>query len=163
MALERQIIDTETGEIKSRGQLGENNNFVMLFRNQISSIVDIQKEDPKAGALFLFFLEHMDRDNALIVSIETMAELMEWSIATINRKIKVLKDKQFITSQRTGNSSIYFINANIAWTTYANKKEYAKFKANVLISKSEQQYKVTSSRFKQLDLLTPATETEGES
>lgn len=151
--LERQIVDTSTGEIKSRGQLGENNNFVMLFRNQISYIVEVQKEDPKAGVLFMFFLEHMDRENALIVSTETIAEILGWGVATVYRKIKVLKEKNFIQSKRTGNSSIYFINANIAWTTYANKKEYAKFKASVLISKSEQQYKVTSSKFKQLDLL----------
>ena len=74
--LERQIVDKRTGEIKSRGSLGENNNFVMLFRNEISSIVTIQKEDAKAGALFLFFLEHMDRDNALIVSQECMSEIL---------------------------------------------------------------------------------------
>lgn len=160
MALERRVVDTITGEIKSRGTLGENNNFIMLFRNQISSIVEIQKTDPKAGALFLFFLEHMDRENALIVSIETIAELMDWSIATVNRKIKFLKEKKFIQTKRTGNSSVYFINANIAWTTYANKKEYAKFKASVLVSKSEQQYKVASSRFKKIDLKTMKPEGE---
>ena len=68
MALERQIIDTETGEVKSRGSLGENSNFVMLFRNQMSALVELQKSEPKAGALFMFFMEHMDRENALIVS-----------------------------------------------------------------------------------------------
>lgn len=153
MALERQIVDLSTGEIKSRGALGENNNFVMLFRNEISSIVSIQKEDPKAGALFMFFLEHMDRENALIVSVETISELLEWSEPTIYRKIKVLKEKNLISTKRTGNSSIYFVNANVAWTTYANKKEYAKFKTNVLISKKEQAYRVKATKFKKLDLI----------
>lgn len=153
MGLERQIVDADTGEIKSRGILGENSNFVMLFKNQISSIVNLQKDDAKAGALFMFFLQHMDRENALIVSMETMGELLGWSIATIKRKIQVLKEKNFIESQRTGNSSIYFVNANLAWTTYGNKKEYAQFKANVLISKSEQEFRVKTNRFKQLDLI----------
>lgn len=153
MALERQIVDRDTGEIKSRGSLGENQNFVMLFRNEIGSIVTIQKEDAKAGALFLFFLEHMDRDNALIVSQECMSEILGWSIPTIKRKIQVLKEKNFISTKRTGNSSIYFINANVAWSTYGNKKEYAHFKANVIISKSEQDYRIKASKFKQLDLL----------
>lgn len=153
MSLERQIVDNETGEVKSRSSLGENSNFVMLFRNQISSITNLQKEDPRAAGLFMFFIEHMDRDNALIVSIETISELMTWSRPTVCRKIKFLKDKNFLTSLRTGNSNIYFINANIAWTTYANKKEYAKFKANVLISKSEQEYRIKASKFKQLNLL----------
>lgn len=153
MSLERQVIDTATGEVKSRGYLGENQNFVMLFRNEISSIVNLQKEDAKAGVLFMFLLEHMDRENALIVSIETISELLEWSRPTVCRKIKFLKEKNFITTARTGNSSIYFVNANIAWSTYGNKKEYAKFKASVLISKSEQEYRIKSTKFKQLDLL----------
>ena len=153
MALERQIVDTSTGEVRSRGSLGENSNFVMLFRNEISSIVNLQKEDAKAGVLFMFFIEHMDRENALIVSIETISELLEWSRPTVCRKIKILKEKNFITTARTGNSSIYFVNANIAWSTYGNKKEYAKFKASVLISKSEQEYRIKSTKFKQIDLL----------
>lgn len=153
MALQRQIIDSETGEVKSWGALGDNNNFVMLFRNEMSSLVNLQKTDAKAGALLMFLMQHMDRENALIVSIETMSEMLEWSTATIYRKLKVLRDNNFLTSQRTGNSSIYFINANVAWTTYGNKKQYAKFKANVLISKSEQEYRLKSSKFKQLDLL----------
>ena len=33
------------------------------------------------------------------------------------------------------------------------KREYAQFKANVFVSKSEQEYKIKSSKFKQLDLL----------
>lgn len=160
MALERQIVDMETGEVKSRGSLGENQNFVMLFRNEIGSIVNIQKEDAKAGALFLFFLEHMDTNNALIVSQECMSEILGWSIPTIKRKIQVLKSKNFISTKRTGNSSIYFINANVAWSTYGNKKEYAQFKASVLISKSEQEYRIKANKFKQLDLLKGEQENE---
>jgi len=158
MTLARQIIDTETGEVKSYGIIEGNANFVMLFKSEISSIVQIQKDDPKAGALFMMLLEHMDKDNALIVSLDTLAELMEWGKATVSRKVKYLKDKNFITTQRTGNSSIYFVNANIAWTTYANKKDYAKFKASVLISKAEQQHRLKSSRFKQLDLIEDSTD-----
>lgn len=152
MGLERQIVDSATGEVKSRGQLGENSNFVMLFRNEISSLVVLQKEDPKAGALLMFLMQHMDRDNALIVSIETIAEFMEWSKPTVNRKIKVLKDKNFISTARTGNSNVYFVNANIAWTTYGNKKEYAKFRATVLISKTEQEYRIKARKFKQIEM-----------
>ncbi len=151
--LERQIVDTETGEVKSRGKLGQNSNFVMLFRNEISSIVQIQKTDPKAGALFMFFLEHMDQENALLVSRETMSEILGWSVETIKRKIKVLKDLKFIDVLKSGTSNVYVINANIAWTTYGNKKDYAKFRASVLVSRTEQEYKAKTSKFKQLDLL----------
>ena len=147
MSLERQVIDTATGEVKSRGYLGENQNFVMLFRNEISSIVNLQKEDAKAGVLFMFLLEHMDRENALIVSIETISELLEWSRPTVCRKIKFLKEKNFITTARTGNSSIYFVNANIAWSTYGNKKEYAKGLYNAIVQYQDVEEKNLSEQF----------------
>ena len=153
MALERQIVDRETGEVKSRGSLGENSNFVMLFRNQMSALVELQKAEPKAGALFMFFMEHMDRENALIVSIKTISEILEWSEPTVYRQIKTLKDKTLISIAKSGTSNIYFINSQVAWTTYGNKKEYSKFNANVLISKSEQEYRIKANKFKQIDLL----------
>lgn len=153
MSLERQIIDTETGEIRSRGSLGSNSNFVMLFRNQMSSLVELQKTEPKAGALFMFFMEHMDTQNALMVSVKAMSEILEWSEPTVYRQIKTLKEKNLITIAKSGTANIYFINSQIAWSTYGNKKEYSKFSANVLISKTEQNYRIKSSKFKQLDLL----------
>ena len=67
--------------------------------------------------------------------------------------VGLVKEKNFITTARTGNSSIYFVNANIAWSTYGNKKEYSRFNASILISKSEQEYRIKASKFKQLDLL----------
>lgn len=152
MALERQIVDRETGEVKSRGSLGENSNFVMLFRNQMSALVELQKAEPKAGALFMFFMEHMDRENALIVSIKTISEILGWSEPTVYRQIKILKDKNLVSIAKSGTSNIYFINSQVAWTTYGNKKEYSKFNANVLISKSEQEYRIKANKFKQIDL-----------
>ena len=48
-------------------------------------------------------------------------------------------------------NNIYFINSQVAWTTYGNKKEYSKFNANVLISKSEQEYRIKANKFKQIE------------
>jgi len=158
MKLERQIVDTDTGEIKSRGSLGENSNFLMLFRKEISSLIAIQKDDAKAGALFLFFMEHMDKSNALIASQDCIAEIFGWSIPTVKRKLQILKDKGFISIKRTGNSSIYFINANIVWSTYGNKKQYAHFHTSIIISKSEQEYKIKSSAFKKINLVETTTD-----
>ena len=93
MALERQIVDRETGEVKV-GFTRENSNFVMLFRNQMSALVELQKQSQ--GWCFIYvFMEHMDRENALIVSIKTISEILEWSEPTVYRQIKTLKDKKF--------------------------------------------------------------------
>lgn len=158
MTLKQQIVDIETGEVRSSRNLGNNSNFVMLFRNEIPALRAVAIEDGKALAIFMLITEHMGTDNCLIVSRETMSEILGISIPTIDRKIKFLKDKNFISVMRTGSSSIYTVNANVAWSTYGNKKDYAKFKASVLISRSEQEYKSKGHSTKQLDLLKPKTE-----
>lgn len=99
-----------------------------------------------------FFYLLLDRENALIVSIKTISEILGWSEPTVYRQIKILKDKNLVSIAKSGTSNIYFINSQVAWTTYGNKKEYSKFNANVLISKSEQEYRIKANKFKQIDL-----------
>lgn len=150
--LERQIIDTKTGEVKSRGTLGENTDFIMLFRTGMDAVTELAKCDGKAFALLSLIMRHMDRENALVASRDVLAELLEFSVPTVDRKIKVLKDKQFLDVVKSGTSNIYLVNSSIAWTTYGNKKQYSKFSATVLVGKSEQQYRSKSSNKRQLEI-----------
>ena len=95
----------------------------------------------------------MDQENALIVSQETLSEYFGISKRPIISQLNVLKEKVLLKLLNQVQQMYTFVNANIAWTSYANKREYAQFKANVFVSKSEQEYKIKSSKFKQLDLL----------
>ena len=64
----------------------------------------------------------MDQENALIVSQETLSEYFGISKRTIIRQLNVLKEKGFIEIIKSGTANVYLVNANIAWTSYANKK-----------------------------------------
>jgi len=118
----------------------------------MASIRELLKEEPKAVNLFLFLTEHMDNSNALIVSKETLSEHMDCSVRTITRQVKILKEKGFLQVLKSGPSNVYCVNANIAWTTSGSKREYARFRAEVLISRSEQQ-DLKESKIKQLNLI----------
>jgi hypothetical protein len=49
---------------------------------------------------------------------------------------------------------VYLVNASVAWTADGNKKQYAKFRAQVVVSQSEQaELKTKFSRTKQLNLI----------
>lgn len=153
MGYKQQIIDEKTGDVLSERKIKSNTNFVQFYKNEMASIRTLAQEDAKAAALFLYLTEYMDTANALVVSRETIAEQLEWSVPTVDRKIKSLKDKGFITTVRSGTSNVYLVNANLAWTSDGTKREYAKFKANVVVSKSEQEYRTKTTRFKQLELM----------
>ena len=76
--VEQRIVDTETGEILSSRKIKPNANFVQFYRNEIGSIRELIKDEPKAASLFLFLSEKMDQENALIVSQETLSEYFEF-------------------------------------------------------------------------------------
>ena len=52
--------------------------IVQFYRNEIGSIRELIKDEPKAASLFLFLSEKMDQENALIVSQETLSEYFEF-------------------------------------------------------------------------------------
>ena len=132
----------------------KNRDFVMLYRREKAAMLDLGKQDPTASVLLNFLILHMDTDNCLIVSGETIAEYLEWSLRTVRSKIKVLYDMKLIDILKSGNTNIYCVNANIAWTTYANKRQYAKFQARVMISKTEQEanQRIRKTRMKHIEL-----------
>ena len=70
----------------------KNRDFVMLYRREKAAMLDLGKQDPTASVLLNFLILHMDTDNCLIVSGETIAEYLEWSLRTVRSKIKVLYD-----------------------------------------------------------------------
>lgn len=151
----QQVIDGDTGEVKSSRDISKNTDFVMFFRTHLKEVREISKQDATAGALFLFFCEQMDQSNALVCSIETIGELCGFGVATVHRKIKFLKDNGFIDVQKSGTANVYFVNSRIAWTSARAGREYAKFHANVILSGKEQDKKtpnIIKNRWKTISI-----------
>ncbi len=136
--LEKQTIDTKTGEVIKSNLLRGNVDFTMLYNKNIDAIRELGKENANALSLFLFLIEKMDQENTLIVSMTTLSEIFSVSRVTIDKRVRVLKERNFIDVYKSGNTNVYAINAEIAWKTWENKREYAQFRSSVLISKSEQ-------------------------
>lgn len=84
---------------------------------------------PRAHAVLYFLVDQMDNKNAIIVSINTIAEIMGVSRQTISNAIKILKDANFIDIHKTGTSYVYSVNNSVFWKSYQKNREYAKFSA----------------------------------
>lgn len=141
----------------------KNSNFVQLYRNNITAIRWLSKNNSTALEMFLFILEHMDHTNALGCSYSIFEEALGKSKPTITRAIKVLKDNGFLSVLKMGTSNVYVINQDIAWSSWDNKKKYCKFNGNMLISHKENKdyaYEKTSSKVKILS--NPNSKKEGE-
>ena len=65
MSREQRIVDTETGEILSSRKIKPNANFVQFYRNEIGSIRELIKDEPKAASLFLSCLKKWTKKTPL--------------------------------------------------------------------------------------------------
>lgn len=134
MTHEKQILNQETGEVEQ-----VNDNFVQLYLDKLDLIIEMTSEHPSAVKVFTWIIKHMDRRNALVVSQPALAEALKLSVRSIQYCISYLKTKKALTVLKSGNTSIYAVNAQIAWKSDANGKRFALFDAAVYIAETEQE------------------------
>jgi hypothetical protein len=134
-------LDYKTGmylDRKSADVKEANPPFIQFYKHSFGYVRKLMLEYPTAANVFMFLVENMGDDNALIVSQSTMADYMGLSRRTIQSATNYLFDNKYIDILKTGTSNIYCINADIAWQQSHSKKKFAKFAARVIISESEQ-------------------------
>lgn len=99
----------------------------------------LMSKSPIAYRIFKFLLNNMDSYNAVMCSQTVLQERFEVSRATVSRAVKLLKDKQYIDTYKSGTSNVYAVNKQIAWNSWGNNFKYGKFSANIILSESEQE------------------------
>lgn len=114
-----------------------NKDFVMYFRPFMDELTKMAGENYTAYRIFQFFCKNMDGTNALIVSMNALGEIMNLSRQTISKAIKYLSDNGWVCIMKSGTSNVYIVNPDVAWTAYADQKATCSFKADVILSGTE--------------------------
>lgn len=115
----------------------KNEDFVQLYKKNMPEVRWLAKKNGLAVSVMLFFMEYMDKKNALACSYDVLEEYFECSRMTLYRAIKLLEENGFIGILKSGNSNVYVVNNEIAWSSWNNKKKYAKFEGTILVSHKE--------------------------
>lgn len=115
----------------------ENKDFIMFYRPFIDAITNMAGENYTAYKIFQFLCKNMDNHNALCVSNVVLSELLNISTRTIIRSIKYLKENGWLSVLKSGTTNVYVINSEVAWTSYADEKQYCKFEGTFLLSGTE--------------------------
>lgn len=115
----------------------KNKDFIQLYRRHIDDLARLARDNASAYDLFMFLIKNMDGFNSLIVSTNTLAEIMGISTRTIFRAAKYLKEHGWVCIMKSGSTNVYIVNPDIVWTSYANQKSCCKFASNVMMSSSE--------------------------
>ena len=141
----------------------KNKDFVMFFRDHMTELRWLSRENPTAYQIFMFFCEHMDRGNGLVCPLSILEDYFGYSKRTIQRAIKHLSDNGFICVLKVGTSNAYVINPQIAWTSKRNGLEYCQFNGNILIDrKQNMDYSLDKQRLKMKNYSTKAKQIPGQ-
>lgn len=98
----------------------------------------LMAHSPAAYRVLRFLASNMDNYNALLCSYKVIQEKLNYSKATVERAIKILKDHNYIGVVKSGTSNVYMINKHLFWKSWGSNYAYAEFDAKVIISTSEQ-------------------------
>ena len=95
---------------------------------------------PKAAKLILLLIEHMQPGSGgvVVVSRATMAEMINASLPTIDRALKLLADEGWVQKMRIGGAFALAVNHRVAWIGNRGDIQHAVFGATVIASRSEQ-------------------------
>jgi len=100
---------------------------------------------PKAAQLMHLLVANMDRKGAVVVSQKVLTEMMDCSLNTVKRSLKVLTDDNWLDVARIGSErggvNAYLINRRVAWADKRENQRYAAFDARIIVSVSEQDQK----------------------
>ena len=105
-------------------------------------MIAFTKKHGSARALLDFLARHMKRNNSVIVSNTALAEILNMSLSTVNKNIRILKDNKLISTARTGSASIFYLNKAVVSCVKDGEIKAFKLDTTVILSEKEIKYQV---------------------
>ena len=95
-------------------------------------------EMPSALTILHFFISRMARgSNGVVMSHKAIANTIGMTDKTVMRATKLLDDRRFIQTLKSGNQNAYIINSKVAWQGPRGSR-YVTFSADILVHECEQ-------------------------
>jgi len=111
--------------------------FVQITRGYLSDIGKLARRSPIACDLLHFLTQRMTRQNAIVVSQSTLAEILSCSKASITSAVTLLRNENWIQVVKIGQSNGYLVNSRVVWRSHQDKR-FGHFGADVIVSETEQ-------------------------
>lgn len=118
----------------------EHSHFAMVELRALEAMADLNKRAPKAVSLLMLLVRHMSPGGGgvVVVSRDTLRELMGSSMPTVDRALRVLIDEGWVQRIRISGAHALAVNSRVAWIGPRGQLSHAVFEATVIASRSEQ-------------------------
>lgn len=114
--------------------------FAMVELAALEGLSDLIHRAPKAAQLIVSLIRHMSPGSGgvVVVSRETMRELVGCSMPTVERALRVLIAEGWVQRIKIGGANALAINRRVAWMGDRGEIQHAVFDATVIASRAEQ-------------------------
>ncbi|MEN8517772.1 helix-turn-helix domain-containing protein [Burkholderia sp. RS02] len=134
IAQENERLRTELAKLK-RGAV--NQGFVQVSRKYLDELDELAFHSPAARKLLTSLVKAMNKQNAVMVSQESLVKLTGLSKPTVKRAVALLREQNWIEVVKVGTANVYRVNSGVFWTARADGR-WASFSAEVIANFDEQ-------------------------
>ena len=91
------------------------NDYVQVTRGYISEMRQLSRRSPLAHSILWLLVERMNKTNAVVISQQALAELLDSHKGSISRAVKLLSQENWIQIVKIGTSNAYVVNSTVVW------------------------------------------------
>lgn len=100
----------------------KNKDFIQLYDTAMDRLIQLVEIDPLASKIFMFMCKIVNKNNTVIVDIETLEKVLNRKKRQILNSIKTLKEHNFLVIIKYKRNNVYFLNPDICCCTIAAHK-----------------------------------------
>lgn len=115
--------------------------WVQTERSAHEAWAKLIRKSPKAAELMHLITARLGENNAVVMSVPTIMELMQTSRPTVMRAISLLREDNWVQTVQVGGSgttNAYVVNDRVAWNGKRDAIRFSLFSATVIVSSKEQ-------------------------
>lgn len=110
--------------------------FTKVYDKGWDTIASIA-QNAMAMRVYAFLAKHAGHDNAVVCTVELLAEELDCHPRTIIRATKWLEERRSLVIVKIGTTNGYVLDPTDLWKTYEDHKRFCAFGAQTLASKAQ--------------------------
>ena len=114
-----------------------NAGFIQVSKVYIDEMNDLAQHAQSAHRVLWTLIKEMNKQNAVMISQDSLCRLTKLSSATVKRAVALLREQQWLEVLKMGTANIYRVNSNVVWQDRADGR-WASFNAHVILNFDEQ-------------------------
>jgi hypothetical protein len=113
----------QLAKLEKEAFANRNRNFIQLYRSQLLNLRILNSRCPMALTVLFILIEKMNKQNCIVMPVETLMKITGKSDSVIYNAIKVLVDNKFIKKVEADSVKFTVINSEIFWQDKATLKD----------------------------------------